>query len=134
MAHCHNRFVTRILLQQPAEVRIGCIRLQRRVELQLAFVSEFVADERSRLSCPLQWTGNDHLRLSVNRSQSAADVSALLDTLGIERPLLVFLGIRNTLARTGMADEVNNHDALATLLTIRRRLRSGRFGIASTVC
>ena len=73
------------------------------VDLQFAFIAQLIADQRRGLCAALQRTGNDRVDLRIQRSQGAADIAALLDSLFVEGAFLVFLRIGKVFACAGVA-------------------------------
>jgi len=103
MADDHNGFLAGVFLEDLAKVGKVRLRTQARVQLQLAFVSQFVSDQRSRLRRTFERAGDDHIYLGVERRQGAPDVAALFDSLFVESALLIFFRIDQVFARTGVA-------------------------------
>jgi len=109
VANDHDGFLAAIFFEDLAEV--GKVRLwtQAGIQLQLAFVSQLVSDQRRSLRRTFERAGDDHVYLDVECRERASDVTALLDTLFVQSTLLIFFWIDQVLARTGVAQKINDH-------------------------
>ena len=122
----HDRFLARIFFQELAEVGESSLRAQPGVDLQFAFVAQFVAHQRRGLRAALQRAGDDRVHLNVERSQGAADIAALLDALFVEGALLVFFRMAKMLAGAGVAQKVEDHLGLSFLSRYHSTLARGK--------
>src|SRR5258708_2713891 len=133
--HDHDGFMAGIFFQHTAGNSESPFRAPRPLPVPRSLITEFVADQRSSLSSALQGAGDNYVGLNVECGQGASHESALLNAVGVERALLVLLGIRHTLPGACVSDEVNNHELLAAFRNAGRRdLRSGTLGMAAPVC
>ena len=80
-----------VLLQHFLKIGEARLGTQRVFLDQLAFVAHFVSHQCRGLRGALERAGDDDVDLHAERGQSAADVSALLDAVFVERALFVFL-------------------------------------------
>jgi len=103
VANHHDGFLAGVFLKDLAKVRKVRLRAQARIQLKLAFISQFVSDQRCRLRGAFEGAGDDRIDLDIERRKRSPDIAALLDTLFVQSALLIFFRIDQMLAGAGVA-------------------------------
>jgi len=103
VANHHDGFLARVFLKDLAKVGKVRLRAQARIQLKLAFISQFVSDQRCRLGGAFEGAGDDRIDLDIERRKRSPDIAALLDTLFVQSALLIFFRIDQMLAGAGVA-------------------------------
>lgn len=99
----HHRFLFSVLFQHSVEVRKARFGTKRRFNLQFAFVTHFISNQRSSLCGPLERTGNHAVHLRLDCGKGSTNVPTLLDAFFIERAFFVLLGIDEVLTGAGVS-------------------------------
>ncbi len=85
------------------------IRTECRFNAQIAFEPHLVSYEGSGLCRALQVAGDDDIDLNIRSCERVPYVSALCNTLFVQRTLLVLLPILPLLTCTCMTQKINDH-------------------------
>jgi hypothetical protein len=78
----------------------------------LRFVAGLRADEGGGLEAALEGTGDDEVKLDVQRVQEIGELEAMLLALLVEGPFLVEERVGTTKSGAGVAEDKNIHNLL----------------------
>ena len=109
VSHDQDVLPVRIFLQELLKVRIGGVEVERRADLDFAFIAEFVAHKLCGLQCSLQGTGNDDVRLNLERAEDSPHDHALFFSFDDQTAFSVELRALAGNSGIGMPHEVEVH-------------------------
>ena len=98
-----------VLPEELLEIGVGCVEIERRTYLDLAFVSEFIADKLRGLERTLQGAGNNDIGLDFEGAKHAPHHHALLFAFRDEASFGVELNALAGNSSIGMAHQVEIH-------------------------
>ena len=101
MADEQNRILPRVLLDHLLKIREARFWTERVLCHKFALVTHFISDKGGSLRGALERAGNNDINLHAERSQSAANIAALLNAIFVECALLIFLRARAETALPG---------------------------------
>ena len=110
MADHQHILAISVFSEELLEVGVRCAEIERCAYFDLAFISEFVANELRSLQGALQGAGNNDIRLDLESAEHAAHDHALLFTFCDKSPFRVELSALAGNSSIRMAHEVEIHN------------------------
>jgi len=98
-----------IFVQQLLEVRVGGVEIERRTNLDFAFVTEFIAHKLCGLQRALKRAGQDDIGLNLERAQDSPHDHALFFSFGDQTAFSVEFRAFAGNSGIGMPHEVEVH-------------------------